>query len=324
MRAALCFDAGPELGFGHAHRGLALGAALQAAGAKVDVLTRTPHALAGLHPAFPVTVLPDDGAPAVIQAARGVDVLVFDRLDPAEPLITAVRTGLEGAQLALIGNREPEGVSDLVIRQSVNSGPPRPGVLDGPEHLLLKANFLNLPARQPSDTVRRALVCLGGGRARGLTRLLAVLDEAAPPSLSHVHVIAEDAQSALPAAPRRRFLVQRRVDDMARLMAAVDLAIISGGGIVYEAAACGLPALYRPVVDHQVPLAAAAQRAGLGRLANETPKLDENVFAERLTALLADAETRAAMAHTGQTLVDGRGAQRVAEALLALRRKAQD
>lgn len=324
MRAALCFEAGPELGLGHAHRSLSLARALKLEGADPVVLTASAEIVTSLAPPCPVIALDDVSPVSLISSAGGAQLMILDYFQPEPGFVAAVRAGLPGATLALIGNREPEGVADLIIGQSITPGAPCKGRIDGPAHLLLKPQFQPRRRRSPVREPRRALVCLGGGRPRGLTRLLKLIDTHAPASLLSITVIGAGADRALPQRTARTFEAVDRVDDMAAAMMAADIGFIAGGGLVYEAAACGLPALYCPVVDHQHDLVLRAEAAGIGRVAGRPETVAERDFADRLVAFITDAEARAAMTRAGQSIVDGRGARRVAAALTALRLRAQD
>lgn len=317
-RVALRFDAGPELGFGHAHRCLALAAALREQGCETLVLSRTPDAVRSLDPDCELVRIDGDEIEGVTSAARGVDLAVLDYLDPPEARIAGIRRGLAGARIALIGNREPEALADLTIRQSVETGAASHAALTGAQYLLLKPQFQGLPRRKIAPAARRALVCLGGGRPRGLARLLGLLDACAPDTLEQVDVIGPGAGHALPAQPTRSFEAFDHVELMAPAMMAADIGLIASGGLTHEAAACGLPVLYCPVVEHQIGVAQAGERAGFGWLTGDPVTLTRDRLEAGLLRLLDEAATRQAMALAGQNAVDGHGASRAATALIAL------
>ncbi|MCB0965168.1 MAG: GNAT family N-acetyltransferase, partial [Acidimicrobiales bacterium] len=87
------------------------------------------------------------------------------------------------------------------------------------------------------------------------------------------------------------------------------------GSTAWELALHGVPAALVPVADNQVPVAAAVAAAGA---AVAVDGLDPGVLAATVRDLAADRTRRRAMAAAGRSLVDGRGATRVAAAARSL------
>jgi len=114
---------------------------------------------------------------------------------------------------------------------------------------------------------------------------------------------------ALPVSPLRP-------DDMVTELAAAELAVLSMGVTVYEAMACGVPAIVvgrsRGDLAHMRPLAAAGAIVSLGL------GWTEERLASAVEELLASPGRRAGMGLAGRALVDGRGAERVARRLDAV------
>ena len=108
--------------------------------------------------------------------------------------------------------------------------------------------------------------------------------------------------------------------DVAALMGAADLAIGAGGGSTWERAALRLPTLAVIVAENQ--------RRMIERLAQDggllSVDLDQPDFETALAAAydrLQDAGLRRKLADRAAALCDGQGADRVAQALLALWRQ---
>lgn len=104
---------------------------------------------------------------------------------------------------------------------------------------------------------------------------------------------------------------------MAPLMAAADIAIGAGGLGLWERHSTGLPSLALIAAENQRTQVLGADAAGLA-VSLDPSALDIRSFAEAASALAMDAARRSAMAAHGQALVDGLGAERVAEAVAAL------
>ena len=116
------------------------------------------------------------------------------------------------------------------------------------------------------------------------------------------------------------------IADMATLMKSCDLAITAGGSTLIELCATGTPAIVFTVADNQLPQVRPLAEQGVISFAGSIGDGDEtHVTAERaavlkniktlLDDLLSDAEKRSAMSEKMRSLVDGRGAERIATAL---------
>ena len=308
LRVLFRVDASADIGFGHAHRCQALAAALAARGAQIATRTETPSALA-LFDAL------NTGPVSACEA----DIIVVDRPRSKRlEALQALRENSPQASIVLIGGPSPaDARADLIIRQTL-SAPASDGeahsveVLGGPAHLLLKSSFADLPARTHAKRAQRLLVCLGGGRAAPLEPALASIaqafgkasDDKAP---IDVKVFAESAR--LPAPGRARFNLCRGVNDLARAMRRADLALLGGGGLLVEAAAARLPAVYLPIAEHQRARIHEAVALGLGRAAGDDP-------GAAVLALALDQRARAEIAAAGAALIDGRGAENCAKRLV--------
>ena len=78
----------------------------------------------------------------------------------------------------------------------------------------------------------------------------------------------------------------------------------------------GLPAVVIVLADNQSCIAAAMHAAGVAESLGWHADLEAGAIASAMAALASDAVRRGRMRATGQSLVDGAGARRVAEFLL--------
>jgi spore coat polysaccharide biosynthesis predicted glycosyltransferase SpsG len=107
-------------------------------------------------------------------------------------------------------------------------------------------------------------------------------------------------------------------DELPKLLSDTDLAVSASGTSTWELLCLGVPAALIWVVDNQIigyeRTVARGLAAGLGHVSG----LDRSSRAAVvLRRLLTDPPLRAALASRAWAAVDGRGAQRVADALLA-------
>ena len=116
------------------------------------------------------------------------------------------------------------------------------------------------------------------------------------------------------------------VSDMASLMRNTDIAVTAGGTTLLELCAFGVPAVVFAMADNQMRQVKglAAQGAILyagsvgdatrDYVTQETEAVVKNI-AEQMKRLLDDAALRQAFSNRMRTLVDGKGAERIARAL---------
>jgi spore coat polysaccharide biosynthesis predicted glycosyltransferase SpsG len=134
--------------------------------------------------------------------------------------------------------------------------------------------------------------------------------------------VAEGLQ-ALPTGPGQRVLAVPPVDDLPALVRQVDLVVSASGSSVWELLCLGAPtALVCVTPNQQVGYQEVVGR-GLAAPLGALQQLQDDPGARRaaselLTRLLTDSGARRALATKGLAEVDGRGRERVADALLGL------
>lgn len=129
----------------------------------------------------------------------------------------------------------------------------------------------------------------------------------------------KDPLNAL-AARDSRVILHENVTEMAELMAECDLAFCAGGTTLYELCAIGVPSVSFSMADNQLPGVRAFEKAGLIPWAGDVRGHEdfwEN--AVRMLELLAgDLPRRRDVSMRMRMAIDGRGADRIAEALTSL------
>jgi UDP-2,4-diacetamido-2,4,6-trideoxy-beta-L-altropyranose hydrolase len=200
-------------------------------------------------------------------------------------------------------------------------------VLAGPDYALVRAEFAAarprvLSRRARHDPVRRALVSLGLTDVGAITGRVV---EALLPRLEDVRldvVLGAGAPSletlASLAAGDRRIRLHIDTDDMASLVADADIAIGAGGSSVWERATLALPSVLAVLADNQAAMAERLQAAGCVIGLDARAAGFEATLVEAWTSLVADADLRWRLGERSSQLCDGRGAERVAAAVLAL------
>lgn len=354
-RIAFRADAGVNIGTGHVMRCLTLADRLAAGGHEIHFLCRTqPGQMADAIASrgHGVTLLPagqrpfeeedycswlgvdwcEDAAQCQLEIAQGVDWLVVDHYALDAGWESVMRTVARRIMVIDdLANRPHD--CDLLLDQTHGRNrtdyselvPARTRILCGCEYALLRPEFAarreEALVRRQSDDMLRLLVCMGGvdkDNATGavLTALAAadlpdgcqitVVMGRDAPWITHVRRLA----AAMPVMTE----VLCDVADMAALMAASDLAIGGAGGSGLERFCVGLPSISVALAENQRPAAKALDYAGAtisllapGEIITRLPGI--------IGHMTTNPEARHAIAAKAALLCDGRGGERVFEAM---------
>ena len=316
---------GPDIGGGHALRGFSLaqalvergavcGAALNEDGARalrryrpVDVEGIQRGELLATARGFQadIVVIDDYGAGAKLEAPlveSGFKVVVIDDLADREHQCSLLVDPSFGRKVADYQGLVPAGAT----------------VLAGPDYALLRPEFAQARdealTRRNADRDHRILISLGltdvGGHTALAAQLLAglapldVVLGSASPSLSSV--------SALSG-------VEVHVDasNMAELITAADIGVGAGGVSVWERACLGLPSIVVILADNQARMARALDDAGVVMALDVRDEAFDQRLVTAVERLFSDGELRDRLSRNAAHLCDGRGAGRVADAILA-------
>jgi spore coat polysaccharide biosynthesis predicted glycosyltransferase SpsG len=103
---------------------------------------------------------------------------------------------------------------------------------------------------------------------------------------------------------------------MAQALAGADLAISGAGGTALELAYLGVPSLLLELSEDQRPIASTLAQAGAAvNLGWYARACDEEIW-RAIEAVAGDPSLRDAMRVSGQRVVDGKGVDRIAQAVL--------
>ena len=330
---AIRADALPATGLGHLTRCLALAHAARAAGWRVHgigrigdpaVRARARQSLDAWHDCPASHPDPAD-LPATLAALDDIapDWIVLD----GYAFDTGYQRALRARARLLVlddGPRLDRYGADLLLDQNLGAESRSYVLEDGGRCLLGSAYILLRPAflEQRADRSRsasRLLVTLGGIVERpALEAILAGLAQVEAPL--DITLLTGTDPAALEWArehvpPPHRWNLLPWHDDMPALMAAADLAIAAAGSTAWELAYMGLPALLLVLADNQAGIATALQAAGTAVNLGVCDAGFAARLAGELERLLADPPRRERLSAQARALVDGRGAQRVLEAM---------
>jgi UDP-2,4-diacetamido-2,4,6-trideoxy-beta-L-altropyranose hydrolase len=310
-----------------------LAAALTHRGAVVEVVG---HGIPAVDDGAPCTVRAlgprarderEDAMATVAVAGHGSpDVVIVDHYGLGAPWERIIAGRLTGSTVVAVDDL-PGREHDVDVLIDPNLGPDGPvsvrgartRLLRGPAYTPLGVEYRTPSERDPHDRRSdRVLVALGGGRSGVIEQLVTSL--VAEPRLDMVQldvVVPDEREHAAIERllhGRSGARVHRRVPSLRPLLERADLVIGAGGTSAWQRLRLGVPTVLVTLVDNQVRTGRALQDLGLARWA-QSIDVPDGVTAAVVDALDDEELPRRSHDH-GPIVVDGRGADRIALALL--------
>ena len=197
-------------------------------------------------------------------------------------------------------------------------------LLLGPDYVPVREEFTNV-AYRVKEQAERVLITTGGSDTYNIAGQLLeeffrqgseldfeVVSGAMNPHLSDLKRLAEQ---------HRNLTVHSNVQNMSELMRKCDVAVSAGGSTMYELSAVGVPTLCFSFADNQQRLAESFGEKKLavymGNYLADGRQLIRNICAETVR-LAENFEERAGLSGRARGLVDGLGAERIADELRSL------
>ena len=331
-------DASAALGLGHLKRCLSLAQALRAQGAAVTLAWRridvdcTPM----IERAGVVSCCIGSGrasselidARDLLAALPAAALVIVDHYALGERWHRVVRAATQ-ARIATIDDLADRALAaDIAIDPNFSSDPAakfagrlpaKARLLAGPQHALLAPAYADAPRCVLNEPVRSIGIFMGGTDAAGLSAVaLDALETIGFPGRIEIATTQGNPHLAAlleRAAARSNLVITLDQPDLAGFFARHDLQIGAGGGATWERCCIGAPTLAVIAADNQRPVLLPLQQMGVLRvIAEEPPTIAAIAAATR--ELIENPALRRSLAERATALVDGRGAQRVATALL--------
>ena len=212
-------------------------------------------------------------------------------------------------------------------------GREEPEFIFGMEYAPLRAMFQDVPPKEQREEVKDVLLSTGGSDELHIA-LSFVKYLCEHPSAYTYHILLgamnQDKLTIHALADKMdNVVLHENVQDMRGLICSMDVIVSAAGSTLYEICACGVPLITFSTADNQVPGATAFSSLGLainiGDLREPKSRtvmsgtLDPSAIDRivRVAKVLAeDMNTRVMMATRMQSLIDGRGASRLAKEML--------
>ena len=311
----------PEIGTGHIFRSLRLADALatdcdivfvSCAGAKF----RFGHAQVRQH-GYPLFLLPQAGSLNTLQSVVkrcSPDFVICDQYHYAAEELRIFRdSGAPVMTFDLPGayRRYADYPIDTVAS-------PAGGRFAGPKYAVIPPPRRGRFRRTPG----RIFVCFGGFDYSGLTMMVSRTLARLPIS-QRVDVIVSRCYPDLARLRRAigaadtRVTVHVQPDDFAELLAASDIAVVSGGVTMFQALSVGTSVMVVSQYAHQRDIVRRFSRSGAFIDLGPAKRLTHGKIDRTLTALLSDHARRRTLRRNAMALVDGRGLERVSRLVRA-------
>jgi UDP-2,4-diacetamido-2,4,6-trideoxy-beta-L-altropyranose hydrolase len=193
----------------------------------------------------------------------------------------------------------------------------------GSKYALLQPQYADLHARTPPrlGPVRRIFVYFGGADRDNLTgraveAFLAVerpdiaLDVVINPDGPHTAAVREQIKG------HSNISIYENLPSLATLMVQADLAIGAGGATSWERCCLGLPSILVTLATNQIPIAEEMHGQGFVRWLGDQRSVGLSNLKDALVEIIQNKDTLVEWSFRCRSLVDGKGAGKVAAILL--------
>lgn len=294
-------DAGPEIGYGHYIRSLALADMLkQDFDCTMFTQTPTDYQLRECESVCSIVVLPNDESKfeKFLEYLNGDEIVVLDNYFFTTDYQCQIKA--KGCKLVCIDDmHDRHYVADIVINHA-------PGlscedfVVEsytqlclGMDWSLLRKPFLKL---KQAEQRNGCFVCMGGADFCGLSEILvdAILDSTEDdihlivgdinPRASHIHTKYADNT-------RVHLYSSLSAPQMAELMRNTMYGIVPSSGLLWESQACQLPVLYGYYVDNQQDICERNKSIGVSRSIGDMRLLDLEQWKNTIRQFRSSVET---------------------------------
>ncbi|WP_048601368.1 UDP-2,4-diacetamido-2,4,6-trideoxy-beta-L-altropyranose hydrolase [Rubeoparvulum massiliense] len=333
-KLAFYADGGQTLGMGHIMRSLSLAKAFTRHGAQVAFFSRYPEGIAKVREeGYLVYTLPSNQfeAKSIISELEGkaFDILVVDHYEVTPSFFLAIKPYAKVLVYIddLNAYRYPV---DIIINGNITGEYLKYEALYeeqvfllGPQYNLIREEFKGLPQRHVNKSVRDILITTGGSDPHHLTEWIiqAIRSEPRMKEIS-LHVVIGnsfqfDEQLKKKLNSDNHIHFYKNIARISELMLRADLAISSSGSTLYELCACGVPTLGFIMADNQQMISEQMDQCGFIKSMGWYTEVSSRQLIDNLKHLMDDYITRQEMVSKQQSLVDGKGTERIVEKIIS-------
>lgn len=327
-KALIRLDSGGKFGLGHVMRSKALADALFKMQINCTFAVQSIHSEDAVIPHQLMKIQSEDD---FVSLAKSYDVIIIDHYDYTTELLYKL-SKQERSVLVVLDDECNRGhlYADIVINPVKNASSlpykemaPDAKFLFGPEYVLLRALFKDMDCQpfSPSFFKQRKsiVITFGGSDVTGLT--LPVLKLIHNTSLVNFEVIVvtgagcKNSNEIAQYCQKKHFTYQHNVKNMAALFSKARFAISAAGSTAFELAYCGVPSVFAVVADNQLHSVKEQCQYGWCQMVDCREQSRNSKNAIELLSLaeqLLNSGQLEKLSQTAQTVIDGKGAQRIA------------
>lgn len=341
----ICAIAGPEIGTGHVRRMITLIHALNSCGEGAITLLTTPLGarIAQDTSSDAVTIVTyetDDPVELAVRYLNATDprdrphVVILDNYHWQAKYESRLRP-LCGAIVVVDDLADRPHDADLLLDQNAHHTdsdyrdlvPADCALAVGARYCLIGESFRTICGADLHDAgarldCDRVFLSLGGGDPGGqLLRLTTLLLAAVPDRISLAtgsHIADSTALAALGQAHGDRLEVVLDSSKVAQQMNDCGWAVSAGGTMTWERAVLGLPSLCLVLADNQEKTSGWLERRGIHATFDLRGDWTDAQFCKVVTTYRADRDQRVRHSAQSHALIDGQGADRVAQQIIKL------
>lgn len=200
-------------------------------------------------------------------------------------------------------------------------------MLLGLKYNLLRDEFKELSQRLINKEVKEIMITTGGSDPFDLTTHLTelIISDSILKDIG-INIIVGNGFTKLEelrdlSRNNTRITIYESVSKMSEIMLKSDIAISAGGSTLYELCACGTPTLAFIIAENQEPLVDMFCEKGYIQTLGWYNAFSDEDFLLKLKFLCKDYDKRVLFSKKMQKLVDGEGANRIAETIIKISSK---
>lgn len=324
MKLALITEGGKNIGLGHICRCLSLCPDLKKKGIEICFIINNDVSATGKVKKFFFKIYKSgkDNAAEILTLITDYDCVIVDSYKLDRNAYLKIQRAV-GLLVCIDDNKRIDYPPGIVINGALYAKDlnyPRSKdivYMLGPKFITIRQEFIKTGYRIIKENINNVLIMFGGDDSKKLivkvrdfvlTRLPKVRIDIITGSIFRYRQEFKNSKDE-----RVFYHYHLEARDIVRLMQSADIAISAGGQTLYELAKTGTPTVGICVSDNQVNNLESLSRCGFLQYCGwyNSPNLFEKLKLAIIN--LQDKSTREKMSKIGQSLVDGRGAERIAK-----------
>jgi len=218
---------------------------------------------------------------------------------------------------------------DMIINQNLGSDQLNynfttlPKLFLGEKYALLRENILS--ARRKKEN-KHIFMSFGGGevyeRIKKLLDIMLRIDKELNEKITIDFILSgkkenkKQIRKLLTMFKRLKFNLVENQMDLSPYLARADFAVTAAGSTVFELAYLGVPQIVFVIDKNQEISGQKINEMGLGICLGNIYDVDKDIFSNTFNSFLYDGNMKQNISKQSQSIIDGRGAQRVADGIL--------